>query len=169
MGIPAHVTVLYPFEDPGRIDGALETELAGIFASVGPFDFSLRDVAALGPEILALAPEPAEPFRHLTSLIWERWPEMPPYGGAFETVIPHLTVAEADPTVLAQVLERIGPGLPIAAECREVQLFEETSEGRWRLRSRFPLGSGTDESSESRPTSGAGRAIGDTGIMRRST
>jgi hypothetical protein len=143
LGVPAHITVLYPFEDPGRIDGALETELAGIFATVSPFEFWLRGPAALGPDILALAPEPAEPFEHLTGLVWERWPEMPPYGGAFETVIPHLTVADAGPAVLAQALERIGRGLPIAADCREVQLFEEGDDGRWRLRSSFPLGADT--------------------------
>lgn len=140
FGVPAHITVLYPFEDPERIDGALETELAGIFETVTSFSFRLETAAALGPDILALAPEPAEPFEHLTRLVWERWPEMPPYGGAFETVLPHLTVAQVAPDVVTEVLERIGPGLPIRAEGREVQLMAESTDGRWRLRNTFSFG-----------------------------
>ena len=39
-----------------------------------------------------LAPSPAAPFRQLTHELFRRFPEHPPYGGAFDDVVPHLSV-----------------------------------------------------------------------------
>ncbi|CAM5691577.1 hypothetical protein SCHAM137S_06449 [Streptomyces chartreusis] len=47
-----------------------------------------------GFPVLYLAPEPDTHFRRLTDAITERWPENPPFGGQFDDVVPHLTVAQ---------------------------------------------------------------------------
>ena len=43
--------------------------------------------------MLYLAPEPDDGFRRLTEAVVQEWPEAPPYGGAYDDNIPHLTVA----------------------------------------------------------------------------
>src|SRR5262249_41914164 len=58
-GIPAHVTLLFPFGD--RDDG-----LAELFARFEPFDFALTETRRW-PDVLWLTPEPAEPFIQLTT------------------------------------------------------------------------------------------------------
>ena len=130
-GIPAHVTLLFPFGD--REDG-----LAELFARFPPFDFALTEVRRW-PAVLWLAPEPAEPFVELTRAIVGRYPEHPPYEGAHDEVIPHLTVAmrRPAPRTIDAELERV---LPIAARATEVVQLEEHEPDRWRERRRFTLG-----------------------------
>ena len=72
-----------------------------------------------------LAPEPPEPFASLTEAIVERWPDYPPYEGIHETVIPHLTVAYGDDSLLAEVEADVTPKLPIEAHVTEAVLLEE--------------------------------------------
>ena len=78
-----------------------------------------------------LHPEPSEPFAALTAAVWRRWPAYPPYEGAHEVVIPHLTVSE-DPI-------EVDIPLPIKASARAVTLIEEAADGRWAVRRVFPL------------------------------
>jgi hypothetical protein len=90
--------------------------------------------------VLYLDPEPADGLRSLTAAVVERWPEAPPYGGAFDAVVPHLPVAsgpadEVIDDIEADVLRR----LPIRAELREAVLYVFDGEG-WRPRARLPFG-----------------------------
>ncbi|AWS41654.1 2'-5' RNA ligase family protein [Streptosporangium sp. 'caverna'] len=56
-GVPAHVTVLYPFLDNGRIDDRLLGELRELFAAQASFEVRF-DRCGRFPEVLYLAPEP---------------------------------------------------------------------------------------------------------------
>lgn len=129
LGVPAHVTVLFPFAPPGEVD---EPALAELFAAHPAFDFELASVEHFDDDLTYLAPVPAEPFAALTRAVAERWPAYPPYAGAFEAVIPHLTVGETN-------LELDAP-LPIACRADEVRLLEEHGPAGWRVRRRFALG-----------------------------
>lgn len=84
-GVPAHVTVLYPFLPPERIDDAVLGELRGILAGTPGFTVTFRRVDWFGDTVLWLAPEPDRPFRDLTAALWQRFPESPPYGGSSKT------------------------------------------------------------------------------------
>jgi 2'-5' RNA ligase len=130
-GIPAHVTILFPFGD--REDGLEE-----LFARFEPFDFTLARVERW-PTVLWLAPEPAERFVELTQALVERYPEYQPYEGEHETVIPHLSVAHRTqaPPEVDEELRRV---LPIPARATHVLQIEEYAEDRWRERRRFRLG-----------------------------
>jgi len=81
-----------------------------------------------------LHPEPSEPFRALTAAVWRRWPECPPYEGAHDDVIPHLTISDESVEVVVE--------LPIAARADAVTLIEEQSDGRWLAREHFALRAG---------------------------
>ena len=136
-GIPAHITALFPFAAADAIDTALEAAIGEVVAGFAPFDFRLVDVGTF-PTVLYLAPEPAQPFRDLTNALWSRWPQFPPYGGAYDDVIPHLTVATGrqSPDVIGR-LQRL---LPLEARAAEVWLLTQEPQSRWALRRRFPLG-----------------------------
>ncbi len=104
------------------------------------FDFELAGVHRFQPDVLYLAPRPDHPFRQLTQLLVGRYPQTPPYGGAFETVVPHLTVAQgAEPPVLDAITSVLEPALPIAARAKEIWLMQSGDDGYWRFRTSFPL------------------------------
>ena len=67
-----------------------------------------------------LAPEPSAPFRNLTHELCRRFPEYPPYGGAFDDVVPHLSVAHDEE--LDAVRLKLGPRLPVRVLAREAAL-----------------------------------------------
>ena len=140
MDVPAHITLLVPFLPPDRIDGQVVEELHSFFAGAAPFSFRLARLARF-PEVLYLAPEPEAPFTQLITALARRYPETPPYGGAFEEVIPHLTVAHsAEPRVLDAIANALAGFAPIEVLATEVWLLEEEQNGSWRTRYRFPLG-----------------------------
>jgi 2'-5' RNA ligase len=93
-GVPAHVTVLYPFVAPEALSDTLITTLAAVVRSVRAFDVCFGRTRWFGQDVLWLDPEPAQPFRELTAAVWRAFPQHPPYGGAYADVIPHLTIAE---------------------------------------------------------------------------
>ena len=140
IGIPAHVTLLFPFVPASTIDDALVTELSALFRGFASFDFELRE-ARRWPEMLYVAPEPPDPFVELTEAIVARYPDYPPYEGVFDSIVPHLTVAHGDASRLGQAEIDLLGSLPIAVMVREVVLLEETVPdwGRWHARARFPL------------------------------
>jgi 2'-5' RNA ligase len=138
QGMPAHVTVLYPFLPEPDIDGGVLDALRSVFASTAPFDLQVRRAARF-PATIYLDPEPAEPFRRLTAALVERWPDRQPYGGAFDEVTPHITIAD---DVGAEIMDHIEPlvvpHLPLRTRLTHAQLF--AFDGRtWRPREGFPF------------------------------
>jgi hypothetical protein len=142
QGVPAHITIVYPFMPPGEITAEVLHELRELFARFSTFEFALTELRRF-PEYLHLFPSPAEPFKALTCAVVERYPQYPPYGGAFAEVIPHLTVvgeieaAQLD-TIEREFMQQHGSQLPVKATANEVLLIENSS-GRWEVRQGFAL------------------------------
>lgn len=67
-GVPAHITVLYPFLPPDRIDAAVLAAVRATVAGVPAFDLVLARTRRFGDQVLWLAPEPDAPLRALTEL-----------------------------------------------------------------------------------------------------
>jgi hypothetical protein len=142
-GVPAHVTLLYPFVPADELGAATVAQLAALFAAAAPFDAAFREVRRW-PELAYLAPDPPEPFVALTEAIVARWPAQPPYAGETAEIVPHLTCAMGASELLDRVEADIRPRLPIAARVTEALLIEEVEPGAnlWRTRERFRLGAG---------------------------
>jgi 2'-5' RNA ligase len=140
LGIPAHITLLFPFVPAERLDEALFGELRRLFAAQPAIPFSLTRLVEFPDQTLWLAPEPSEPFRRLTELIFERYPDFPPYEGIHEEVIPHLTVTAGDASLRDELEAELTPQLPVEAEARDVVLLEEQTDGYWHSLERFALG-----------------------------
>ena len=138
--LPPHVTVLWPFLPAEEVDEAVERELEALLADVAPFGFALTHVSGF-TDVAILAPEPAEPFVALTELLWHEWPECPPFGGAYEEIVPHLTVA-MDPTPAQRetIRETLASRLPVVATADSVLLIAEVGDGVVLERRRFALG-----------------------------
>ena len=137
-GVPAHITLLFPFMSADDADEHVLGDLRELFAAQPAFSYRLPRVARF-PDVAWLAPEPAEPFEALTELIVSRYPDYPPYEGIHDVVIPHLTVAEGGPELQDEVDAAVTPSLPVEAEAREVTMIVEDHSGHWHAGERFPL------------------------------
>ena len=126
-GVPAHVTILYPFADASEVD---ETAVAEVARSFAPFDFELDRFEQFDDGLAWLRAEPAETFVALANAVWNRFPDYPPYEGAHDVLVPHLTISKAPVDLELE--------LPIRATAREVTLIQE-ADARWSVRRVFPL------------------------------
>lgn len=134
LGVPAHVTVLFPFMSPDLVTPEVLRRAAASLRSVNSFNFALRNIGRW-PETTYLKPEPAAPFVHLTRTLFTEFPECPPYGGAFPDIVPHLSVAdrshEAADSAELELRLRLDGRSAITGVCSAVELWENSS-GRWK-------------------------------------
>lgn len=143
QGVPAHITINYPFL-PGIDPGVeLHQELKKLFAKAEPFQFALSKFSRF-PDTLYLAPEPDTPFKKLIHLVAERFPESPPYEGAFDEIIPHLTIAQSEDEEVLKSVERelaiLARGyLPLTVRATQVWLMANRA-GKWQQSGLYPLG-----------------------------
>jgi 2'-5' RNA ligase len=143
FGIPAHVTVLFPFLPPSEVDERVIRTLAAAISTIPRFHATFESTGWFGTNVLWLAPEPAAVFGALTTVVADAFPDYPPFGGRHDVVVPHLTVGHAVAAggelqeAEAQVLRH----LPIRADVTEVALWCGTDvPGGWSRMSGFPLG-----------------------------
>ncbi len=144
VGVPAHVTILYPFKPPDELTAEVITTLQDLISRLPGFHVAFQEFQGF-PNTLYLDPLPAEPFRQLTEIIVERYPETPPYGGAFTEIVPHLTVAQISDIqrldkITDEFREVARKQLPISARVNTVSLMDNSS-GSWKVRAQFSLGS----------------------------
>ena len=142
IGVPAHITLIFPFVPTAQLNQPTVTSLTQILRDTAPFEFELG-AAARFPTTLYLAPEPSAAFVRLTEAIVRRFPEYPPYGGAFDNIVPHLTVAHGNDAVMDEAEADLQSSLPIKSIAREALLLEEVEadHGRWDVRARLPFAS----------------------------
>jgi 2'-5' RNA ligase len=94
-GLGPHITLLYPFMAPQRVDSAILEAAARALAVHEQFGFQLATIGRF-PQVAYLKPAPAEPFIALSLSLARAFPQFPPYGGEFDNIVPHLTVAKGD-------------------------------------------------------------------------
>jgi 2'-5' RNA ligase len=147
-GVPAHITVLYPFLPPAEIGPGVLAELSRLFAGTPRFDFTLDRVRWFGESVVWLGPSDESPFRALSKRAARAYLSCPPYGGEHPDTVPHLTVGQRGETAeLRAAAEAVRPLLPITARATEVTLMAGPEPGRnlgppgqWRTVTSFLLG-----------------------------
>lgn len=125
-GIPAHVTVLYPFVPLDNLQAADHCRLEGLFTTQQPFTLVGRQTSWFGDQVLFVRLEDPEPVRALTAQVAAAYPGHPPYGGdiAIEDVIPHLTVGHDHPRPELRAAEReVLASLPVEDLIDHVELW----------------------------------------------
>jgi hypothetical protein len=135
---------LYPFAPPAGLTAEVIATAAAAVASVPGFDCVFASTDWFDDEVLWLAPEPAEPFRALTAAVHGAFPQYPPFGGVFLTVIPHLTIGdrpEGGPSELRAADAEVRSALPIRTNVSHAWLMTGTqAPDSWQLRATLPLG-----------------------------
>jgi hypothetical protein len=136
-GMPAHVTVLYPFRDSEKIDAACIKRLENVCGGTESFELIFAKADRF-PGVRWLAPEPRAPIDALTRMLSAEFPYCKPYGGAIVDPIPHLTFAIGDDAAIDEVERAVKTALvqPIRSRVTQCVLFALTAEG-WRKQLQF--------------------------------
>ncbi len=117
----AHLTLLgpwVPMPTPADLD-----VVAGIAASAEPFDYRLERVVAFPDGTIHLAPDPADPFAALTKVLFESFPDYPPYAGAFPDSPPHVTLEREAPGIsVGSVRTELAAVLPVVGVADRIDL-----------------------------------------------
>ena len=141
LGVPAHITVLFPFMEPTTISSGVAQTCARAIASHRSFPFRLGSVGRF-PATAYLEPKPAAQFIALTQALFKAFPKFPPFRGEFASVIPHLTVAHGSAVeaelVVATLKEHLAAVREVSSVCSSVVLMENSS-GIWKPMHVFPL------------------------------
>ena len=139
-GIPAHITILFPFKSPEENNLEVIGKLRAFFSEVKSFSFSLVRINTF-PDVVYLEPEPRDKFVKLTEGIVKIFPENPPFEGMFEEIVPHLTIGNKLQNLESARLEisqDIISKLPIKSLATEAWLME-SKDGEWSIREKFTL------------------------------
>ncbi len=145
VGVPAHVTVTYPFRPVDRLSNADHDRLGRLFAALPSFTLVGARTAWFGDEVVYVELTGVERVSALIDAVAREFPEHPPYGGTIAHVIPHLTVGHGhDLTTLQWAAAEVEGHLPFRQEVTAVELWSgpppATGAGRWRLVRTYPLG-----------------------------
>jgi 2'-5' RNA ligase len=139
-GMPAHLTALYPFLPPARLTDGVLAQLQEICAAFPVIDVEFKSTSRF-PNHLYLEPEPADELVALTQAITAAWPETPPYGGAFDEIVPHITVTQegqATSEQLGEIEADLLSRLPIRTRLTHACVYLHES-GRWRAQTNLPF------------------------------
>jgi 2'-5' RNA ligase len=137
-GVPAHLTLLYPFIEPAGLDAGVRRTIVAVAGRHAPIDFHLAGPARW-PDTIYVAVTPADPFVALQADLAATFPAYPIYGKPADfAFVPHVTVAEGltvdDPATLAD------PGwatLPQPARAAALEVIADDGGGSrlvWRIR-----------------------------------
>ena len=143
-GVPAHVTILYPFVRPQAITSGVIELAAAAVASVPAFECTFAQTSWFGGDVLWLAPEPDQPFRALTTALHAAFPQYAPFGGIYPDVVPHLTIGNRPPgglVALEAAKADVWPALPVRTFVSHAWLMTGAQAAdSWRVAAELPLG-----------------------------
>lgn len=93
-GLPAHITILYPFLPPDELVGVMP-RLGSVLGTLPPLEVRLNRVDRFHGDatVVYLAPHEPEPIGRITRAVMAAFPGYLPYGGRFgDAITPHLTL-----------------------------------------------------------------------------
>jgi len=141
-GIPAHVTVLFPFAHPADLNDDVIQSLDAYFSKTNSFDFGFNSLAWFDDRVVYLEPSPDTNFRKLTRDLLVKFPQYLPYGGKYDEPTPHLTVGDGAPIdLLEEAANDVSQYLPLVVHARSAWLMTGSmGPNSWTLRREFLLG-----------------------------
>lgn len=142
---PAHITLVYPFVPQEALTSKTTADLSAFFHELPPFRLELA-VGWFGREVLLLRPTPARAMVDLTQAVLDRWPEYPYYGGTYDEIEPHVSLAFGTAEMLEPIALQVERLAPISAVVSKVTLLigphERMTPGpSFRLGPEIPIGS----------------------------
>ncbi|GAA4126832.1 2'-5' RNA ligase family protein [Nocardioides fonticola] len=136
--VHAHLTVLAPWiAEPTASDLGVVERIARETAS---FSVRLARIGEFPDGVLHLVPEPDDGLRALTARLVEAFPAYPPYGGAYDDVVPHVTLDRRGPEVTPETVHAaIADLLPVDLAVERIDL-QWWANDDCRVLASFPLG-----------------------------
>ncbi len=141
--VPPHVTLAFPFLPLESVTTHVLARLSEIFEAVPAFDFELERVKWFDTAVVYLEPTNSHIFRSITESLQREFPDFHPYDDAFDSVIPHVCLAEDGTLADRRIVSKLTPQyLPIAAHASHVWLMsDERRLGEWSIAKIFTFGS----------------------------
>ena len=137
-GVPAHVTLLWPFAEEGSLDADVLDTVTRIVARHAPLDLVLGEGRRF-PDTLYASVEPDAPLRALQAELAAAFPTLPLYGGE-HTFVPHVSVVEGAAATMPEAFaDPAWAELPVRHHAGAVGLITRRN-GTWGSRHQFPLG-----------------------------
>jgi 2'-5' RNA ligase len=129
---PPHVTLLTPWA-PADDEGALE-RLHQVAARSQPLELEFASAEMFADSgVVWLRPQPQAGLTALLADVLATFPEYPPYDGAHDDVVAHLTVSAAGgPAVLADVRAALVAHGPVRADVDRICVFARDADSIWR-------------------------------------
>ena len=137
-GVPAHVTLLYPFAEEAQLDDEVLAVVEAIASRHPVLPLTLGGGRRF-PDTLYASVDPDAPLRALQAELGAAFPTLPLYGGRFGFE-PHVSILEGPAAAIPLALE--DPAwrtLPVDQLVDAIDLITGR-DGRWATRRRFPLG-----------------------------
>jgi 2'-5' RNA ligase len=143
LGVPAHVTIMFPFVPPAHLDDGVVSALGEVFAAAPAFDVEFSKTGWFSDAVWWV-PEPAEPFVALSRAVSGRFGMLPYEGAHGDGVIPHLTIGHRAPIEQLRAAEaEVAAGPPVRASVRSVLLMTGSrAPASWTTLAELPLGGG---------------------------
>jgi 2'-5' RNA ligase len=139
-GMPAHITVLYPFLPVGKISAEVRMSLVAFSRQQSPIPVTLDRIGRF-PGVLWLGPGSAECTTFIRS-VQALWPDLVPYGHPDLELVPHLTVVQgADEVTMRHIEAELRPTLPLEVLISKMTLVVFDGE-TWTGRDSFPFAQG---------------------------
>lgn len=136
-GVPAHITLLYPFAEPSTIGPAVLKTVRRIARTHECMTVRLVE-PCLWPDTLYASVEPVAELRSLYEDLAAAFPAFPLYGGAF-SFTPHVSIAEGPaaggPDLPGHPAWRALP-MEVAVSAVDLVVLDDTG---WHRAHRFPL------------------------------
>lgn len=122
VGVPAHLTVLYPFKPDLVSDD--HRALTRLFLSFHPFTVRGERTGWFDDAVVFVEPVDPAPLVALTEAVQAAFPAYPIYGGAFDEVIPHLTIGHDQAHGVLRTAERaVLDRLPFMQRVDHIELW----------------------------------------------
>jgi len=146
-GVPAHITVLYPFIPFSELTNTVVSTLQTLALETKKFPFELTKWNRFD-SALWLHPVPEAPFAELTRRVFACFPGYPPYGGIYSNLQPHLTVAQFDSSEREDarwqhIEESTKQSLPISCCAGELAVYVNRASGVWEKYLTLPFDDGS--------------------------
>ena len=140
-GLPAHLTMLYPFVAPERLTRSVRSAIDDVSLRHEPFSYTLSG-RAIWPDTAYVAVDPVAPFIALQADLAAAFPAFPIYGTeATFDFVPHVTIAEGRSIDDAATLESPAwASLPRAARASALEVIAKVGSAPWRTVWRIGLG-----------------------------
>lgn len=135
-GLPPHLTVLYPWH-PAPLGADSIARAVDSVRGTGPVRLVFDHVDTFASGVVYAALADPTPVVALTQRVATAFPETPPYGGAHEEPVPHLTLGRCRPDDMRRLADEVrlhaGALLPLEVHLEHLDVLEQDDAGRWSV------------------------------------